>query len=148
MRKLHVGRVKEASYDLYTDMTIEADDKAFMLKLADTVRAAIDDKHFNSSFKTAVERLRDASGALITANDIVPRVVEMTAKSYGLTQNEQDGVLFHLLSGGDLSLYGLSSAVTKASQDIVSYDRATELERIGWQIATMPRHVWQGMNDA
>ena len=33
--------------------------------------------------------------------------------------------------GNDLSHYGLVNAVTRASQDIEDYNRATELERIG-----------------
>lgn len=45
-----------------------------------------------------------------------------------------------------LSLYGLSNAVTRASQDVVSYDRATTLEGIGWQVATMEPQQWKQIN--
>lgn len=52
----------------------------------------------------------------------------------------------NLIEGGDLSLYGLSNAVTRASQDVVSYDRATTLEGIGWQVATMEPQQWKQIN--
>ena len=54
--------------------------------------------------------------------------------------------LNYLIKGGDLSLYGLSNAITRASQDVESYDRATALEGIGWQVATMPKTQWKEIN--
>ena len=52
----------------------------------------------------------------------------------------------YLIEGGDLSLYGLSNAVTRYSQDVESYDRATALEGLGWQIATMGKNKWKEIN--
>ena len=42
-RRNHVGRVNEASenYQLYSEKTLEADDKAFAMKIQDTVRAVV-----------------------------------------------------------------------------------------------------------
>ncbi len=76
----------------------------------------------------------------------VQDVVELTGRAYDLNQNEQDGILNYLIQGGDLSLYGLSNAITKTSQDVESYDRATSLETIGWQVATMPEAQWKEIN--
>lgn len=45
-----------------------------------------------------------------------------------------------------LSKYGLSNAITRASQDIESYDRATVLEEVGWQVATMEPKQWKILN--
>ena len=75
-------------------------------------------------------------------------MIEVTGKTYGLNQGEQDDVLTYLIQGGDLSLYGLSNAITRASQNIESYDRATALEAIGWNVATMPATQWKEINDA
>lgn len=50
----------------------------------------------------------------------VQDVVQLTAQSYGINAEEQEGILKYLIEGGDLSLYGLSNAVTRASQDVVS----------------------------
>ena len=63
-----------------------------------------------------------------------------------MNQPEQDGILNYLIQGGDLSQYGLSNAITRASQDVESYDRATALEGIGWQVATMPIQQWKEIN--
>lgn len=56
------------------------------------------------------------------------------------------GILKYLIEGGDLSKYGLSNAITRASQDIESYDRATVLEEVGWQVATMEPKQWKILN--
>ena len=91
--------------------------------------------------------MKDATGAKITSTDI-PQVVELTAKDYGINQEERGGVLHHLITGGDLSLYGLSCAVTRYAQDVKSYDRSTELEATGWGILNMSRAAWNRVNEA
>lgn len=144
-RKNHVGRtVKglEDSFAIYSDETIEAEDKAFMLKLRDVTMSAIEE----SRFSQVVERLREATNVPITGK--IPDVVELTGKTYNLNQTEQDGILHYLITGGDLSMYGLSNAVTRFSQDVESYDRATTLEGVGWQIISMEPHAWKMINTA
>jgi hypothetical protein len=42
----------------------------------------------------------------------------------------------------DLSRLGLHNAVTRYSQDVESYDRAPELERIGAQVIELPKNDW------
>ena len=117
-----------------------AEDKAFMLKLRDITMAAIEETRFGM----VVERLRESTQVKITGR--VQDVIELTGKTYGLNQPEQDGILNYLIQGGDLSQYGLSNAITRASQDVESYDRATALEGIGWQVATMPIQQWKEIN--
>ena len=65
---------------------------------------------------------------------------------YGMTETEREGILKYLIEGGELSRYGLSNAVTRASQDSESYDRATALESIGWKVITMPAGQWKEIN--
>lgn len=142
-RKAHVGRAAKAledSFNVYTDETLEAEDKAFMLKLRDTTLAAIEEARFTQ----IVGVLEQSHGAKITGR--VKDVIELTGKAYDLNQPEQDSILNYLIQGGDLSLYGLSNAITRASQDVESYDRATALEGIGWQVATMPANQWKEIN--
>jgi hypothetical protein len=141
-RKYHIGRELEESWELYSDATLEAEDNAFMLKLADIVRTAVDE----TKFAMVVDKLREAAKVKITSH--VPEVVELTSRHYGFTKSEETDILQHIITGGDLSLYGLSSAVTRASQDVSDYDRATVLEAAGWNIATMPSEVWRGINAA
>ena len=142
-RKNHVGRAAKAvddSFHIYSDETMEAEDKAFLLKLRDVTLAAIEE----SRFAQVVGRLKEAAGIPITGK--VTEVVELTARAYGINSDEQDSVLQYLIAGGDLSQYGLSNAITRASQDVESYDRATTLEGIGWQVAAMPAAQWKELN--
>lgn len=142
-RKHHVGRQAKAvedSFELYSDETMEAEDKAFLLKLRDITMAAVEE----SRFRMVVGKLQETVGVPITGP--VQKVVELTSKTYGMNETEQEGILKYLIEGGDLSLYGLSNAVTRASQDVESYDRATALEGIGWQVATMNPAQWKEIN--
>ena len=142
-RKNHVGRAAKAVEDgfgVYTDETLEAEDHAFMLKLRDTTMAAIEE----SRFAQIVGRLRESTEVKMEGR--VQDVIELTGKAYGLNQMEQDSILNYLITGGDLSKYGLSNAITRASQDVESYDRATALEGIGWQVATMGKGMWKELN--
>ena len=129
-RRNHVGRQAKMAenFALYSDETLEAEDKAFMLKLRDTTMAAIEE----SRFAQIVNKMKEAAGIPIKGN--VQEVVELTCREFGITQDEQNGIFKYLVEGGDLSLYGLTNAVTRTSQDVESYDRATALEGIGWQI--------------
>ena len=143
-RKAHIGRAIKAveeSFELYSDETMEAEDKAFLLKLRDTARAALEE----ARFAQIVGRLRESAEMKLTGR--VQDVVELTGKEFGLTEPEQENVLKFLIEGGDLSQYGLSNAVTRASQEVESYDRATALEGIGWDVATMPVRAWEEMNE-
>mgnify|MGYP002623719777 CR=1 FL=1 len=142
-RRTHIGRAVEAAdekYNIYSDGTREAEDKLLLMKLRNATKAALEE----SKFAMIVDKLRDSTDAKITGH--VPDVVELTSKAYGLNQGEQESILDYLIAGGDLSLYGLSNAVTRASQDIESYDRATTLENIGWQVVTMSPSQWREIN--
>lgn len=139
-RKYHIGRENEESWELYSDDTLKADDEAFMLKLADIVRTAVDE----AKFAKVIDKLREAAGVRIRGH--VPEVVELTSRQYGFNQTEQADILQHLIQGGDLSLYGLGNAVTRASQQAETYDRATTMETAGWQIITMSPEVWNAVN--
>lgn len=139
VRKYHIGRQNTADFDMsiYRDETIEADNRAFLLKMQDAVRAAVD----QAQFAAVVDQMREASEAKIEPVT-VPAIVELASSRFGITQNESEGVLGHLIEGGDLSLYGLSNAVTRYAQDVGSYDRSTELEATGYKILTMSPKLW------
>lgn len=142
-KKHHIGRINSAddNYLLYSDKTIAAEDHAFILKIQDTVKAAVDEARFNH----VVDLMRDAAGAKMTTTNI-PAVVKLASKNFGLTENEGEGVLNRLIVDNNFTLYGLSNAVTRYSQDVESYDRATDLESIGYDILTMDRRHWNHLN--
>ena len=95
-RRYHIGRGNEAGedYSLYSTATLAADDRALMLKVQDTVKAAVDQVRFEK----VVEMMRAAKGAKITTNDI-PQMVELTSADYGMTKRESSGILDHLIRG-------------------------------------------------
>jgi len=142
-RKYHVGRLNESDdhFEIYRNITIEAEDKAFILKLQDIVRATAD----SIQFERIVTAMRTAADAKITSADI-PGVVQLASKAFGISDIEGKGVLDHLIRGKDLSLYGLANAVTRQAQDVISYDRSTELEMTGWDIMNMSRTDWRNIN--
>ena len=112
------------------------------MKIEDTVRAAVDEARFNA----LVQKLRDAKEAPILPA-AAPKVVELAAKEFNIRQSESEGILGHLIAGGDLSLYGLANAVTRHAQDVQSYDRSTELEATGYKIITMQPSLLKRWNE-
>ncbi len=147
LRKAHVGRAlgngeNDSAYELYRDETLAADDKAFWLKVQDTVRSAVTE----AAFAAQVDRLKEAAGIRLEADPV--KVVESTAAKFGLNDAERGSVLTHLIEGGDLTQWGLLNAVTRASQDVESYDRATELERAGGRILELNRSEWSTITQA
>lgn len=140
MRRSHVGRradplleIEEAS-EYFSDRTKEMDDRVIWNKVRDVVEGMFDMQNFT----TLVQRFADAGSVKISGAEAVE---EITTR-YKLQETEKSSVLNHLIEGGDLSVYGLSAAVTRASTDVESYDRAVELERVGGEIIELPQTLW------
>lgn len=144
-RKTHVGRQQyadENSFNIVTTETMEAEDRALILRLRDTATVAINE----TMFTMAVNKLKRAKSDFIEGDP--GKVIKMTSKMYDITGKEQTGILRHLVEGGDLSKYGLSNAITRTANDLKDYDRAVELEGLGWQVATMEPRIWEQINDS
>ena len=127
-KKYHAGRQVEdtdAAYELYSDETLAADDKAYFLKVQDIVSAAVDEVRFNLT----VDKMR-ASMSVLTGDNPV-KTVEVLGDKYILNQAERATILRHFIMANDFTAFGLVNAVTRSSQDITDYNRATELERLG-----------------
>jgi hypothetical protein len=143
LKKYHVGRAnghgEDAIQALLRDETKALNDRAFWATVQDVVRSTLQEV----TFQQIVARWRDATQEVITSDPV--QVVEVTAKRLGLTESERGSVLRHLVAGGDLSRYGLANAITRASQDVDDYDRATDLERLGGQLIELPRQAWQAL---
>lgn len=145
MRKYHVGRSGDAgdlAEEFFKDSTRRADDKAFWMKVRDVVDGAFRE----DIFKRIVERMKLSTENEITADPV--KVIEVVAKKYGLQESEGTGVLRHLIKGGDLTQWGLVNAITRASQDVEEYDRATEMERYGGQVLELARSDWEMIAEA
>ena len=142
-RRYHVGRITSTDDDfqIYSQETLDADDQAFVLKLQDTVRAAVNE----AKFAAVLDKMRESKDAKLNTADI-PNVVKLASSSFKITEAESAGVLQHLIEGGDLTLYDLANAVTRYSQDVENYDRASKLEEIGYQVMTMSPKLFQAIN--
>jgi len=137
LRRNHVGRGFSGGGDdevsaYFSDDTRKLDDAAFWAKVSDVVDAAFDTARFHSlvsKFQNSID----------TSLDRAPdEVVDITAEKFGLSVSERDLVLRNLFSDagrdGGTNLFSLVNAVTRTAQDVSSYDRAMELERIGGDI--------------
>ena len=139
MRKTHVGRLSDASAEevtVFKDDTLQAEDKAFFLKVRDVVEAAVSE----ATFHQIAEKLRRTIGIRLEGNP--GRAIERVAARYLLNEGERSGVLRHLIEGGDLSGYGLVNAVTHFSQEVADYDRATEFEALGGKLIEQSTAEW------
>jgi hypothetical protein len=146
MKKYHVGRSGKSedngASEFFRDETRVQDDKAFWMKVQDVVGASLDEV----KFKSIVEKMQFAKE--LGFEDEPQKVIGVIAKKEGLTDKEQGGILSHLISGGELSAYGLSNAITRASQDVQDYDRATDLERLGGKVIELAQNNWKAYQAA
>ena len=144
-RFTHLGRAAvdtPDAYELFSDETLEADNRAFFLKVQDLVREAVS----KTRFDTLVAQMRDTTERQIEGNPV--KTVELLSEKFKLQQTESSGILEHLIRGGDLSQWGLINAVTRTAQDVESYDRATELEELGAEVMTLPPTQWRRLATA
>lgn len=145
MKKYHVGRSAEVTdnWELYRDETRAADDRAFFLKVADVTESA-----FNPEmFRAAVAQLRDATRDQIVSREL-PKVVEATVRELALPVSVSGSILTYLAQGGDLSKWGLASAVTATANNFEDYEGATALERAGGEILAMSGGQWTKIANA
>ena len=143
--KNHVGAraaKDEAVYEMLSDEAKEADDKAILLKVRDIVKAAVDE----TVFAETVEQMAASREDRITGNPA--KAVEVLADRMSLTKDEEGGVLRHLIEGGDLSRWGALNAITRQSQDIEDYDRATKFEELGGRILNLGKGEWSPIAEA
>jgi hypothetical protein len=138
IRRIHVGRRLQADDGgrVFRDETLAADDRAFFLAAGDVVRAAVDEVRF----RDLVAAMKAAAESTPVQN--VPAAVERLAKTESLGEGEASSILTHLAAGGDLSKWGVLSAVTRHAEDVESYQRATELEELGGKILAYSDREW------
>lgn len=144
LRRVHVGRRVEADegFRVFRDETLAADDRAFFLAVADVVRAAVDEVRF----RDLLDAMRQAAQSEPVRD--APAAVETLARVERLSDGEAAGVLTHLAAGGDLSRWGVLSAVTRQAEDVDSYDRATELEELGGKLLAYTPREWRALAGA
>ncbi len=147
MKRRHVGRRQggesEDIFELLSNEAKDADDRALFLKVRDLTKLALEE----ARFREQLQRLQVAAGNLIESKKL-ERVVEVTAKRFAINEDEQESILTHLINGGDLSQWGLSSAITRTAQDLQSYDRAVDFEKIGGDVIELAGRDWTSIASA
>lgn len=146
--KAHLGKALgdgETVRRFLTSETRAAEDKALMLGSRDVLKGLLTEQTLDAHVAN-LERAAETPIVKVKVGDQqegkVAETVTRISKSVGLSEDEGASVLDHLIKGGDLSLFGLANAVTRTAEDVESYDRASELERLGGQMVTMPREKW------
>jgi len=142
MKKYHAGRANSAdeSWQVFVDETRRADDAAFWLKVRDITAAAFDEKQF----RIAIARIRETAANAITSDDL-PKVVDLTVERLALPPSLNSGILKALAAGGDLTQWGLSSAITRVANDQTDYELSTLLERAGGEVLELSPSQWQAV---
>ena len=139
LKKYHVGAKHELAgediYALLSDKTRNLSDAALWSQIGDIIKIAFD----RAKFDALVNKIEGAAEDKI---DDAVKVVDLSAKRFALNDTEKTSVLKRLIEGADLSRMGLHNAITRASQDVADYDRATELERVGGQVIELKRNEW------
>jgi hypothetical protein len=145
LRKTHVGRTlgtEDEGIQVYQDDTLRADDQAFFLKVRDVVQAAVSE----ATFLQTAHKLQKTLKIPLVGDPV--KTVEVLAQRYTLNDAERAGVLRALVSGADLTGYGLVNAVTHYSQQVEDYDRATEFEALGGKLIELSAPEWKGLAEA
>ena len=148
-RKYHVGRDTRGGdeydhYGIYSEKSNRLNDAAIWSKMADLVNASLGlDGKGGKVFNIIVENLKASREREITGS--VEKAMDCFADKFKVNVEERSGILTHLIKGGDLSAYGLHSAVTRYSQDVADYDRASELEQTGADVIELPKNDWQAI---
>lgn len=142
-KKYHVGKQiqgDDSAYEIYSDETLKQDDKAFFMKVQDTVRAAVDE----AKFTLLVDRMRQALHSPLKKK--VPDEVKELSDRFVLNEEERQQIMEELFRSGDYTRYGLMNAVTATGRKSADYERATYLERVGGDIlSALPSHTETGI---
>lgn len=145
LRKYHVGKqhdLGENIVEMLSNETLQKSNEALRLTVTDVVKGAFDEARFNA----LADKIEGTVSDSIDGDPV--KVVELGRRKLNLTVDEGTSVLRHLIEGGQLNRFGLYNAITRASQDVESYDRASELERVGGALIDLPKGEWQELAQA
>jgi hypothetical protein len=143
MRAQHVGRKIDADLEgMLSDSTKRLEDEVVLRKVRDVIKGAFE----SAKFQQFIDKLADTTKQKIEGD--VHAAVEALGPVMGLNVGERQSVLRHLIEGGDLSRYGLANAITRTGEDVGDYDRATELETLGFRLIDLSKGQWDGIANA
>lgn len=141
----HVGRRLgdvEEDYGIFKDETIEAEMKAFQLRLRDILADAINEK----AFREDLTRFKNAAGDTFLHSE-AESVVKNVTKHFQFREEDMKVVFNRMMQeGGQLSRLSLADAVTfVANHENIPADRVYDMERAGYDLVAMPAATWKGL---
>ena len=139
-RKFHIGKRRS----LVNDINIYVGDDENILLTA-KINDFIQNRLCEDGFKAYFDAMVSATEAKSAVDS--KTLLERTAKKFGFNETEAKIVLEHYVHDDDKTLYGLSNAITRASQDLADYGRASEFEALGWTVLKMPSQEWKDLNE-
>ena len=136
--KRHLGeRLKQDGIVEYSIDTINANDKALMLELRDTLKASGDQQAFNKY----LDLMRAAASSEAIQRPV--EAVEVLSSQFAFNDSEKNSILENLIRDRDYSKWGALNAVTYVANTAEDCDRASELEEIGGRILNLNPTQWQ-----
>jgi hypothetical protein len=145
MRKYHVGSrhdLGEQIMSMLSEQTRRLTDAALWAQLRDVVTAAFDEAKFQAS----CNEIAGLAQQKIEGDPL--QTVDLSAKTFGWTQEEKGSVLKHLIQNGDLTRYGLFNAITRTAEDLADYNRASEFEVMGGKLIELNKNEWRQLAEA
>ena len=138
VNRKHVGRRidENDNMELFRKETVQADLKAFTMKLADIIKYSMQEAEIEALYAP----MREAAGMKLEKPE---QTVENITKRYGLNDLESQHVLRNMLSENNWSKYGIINGVTNAAHITDNADRQYDLERIGSDILDLPKSQWE-----
>jgi len=146
MRKFHSGKAWDAdgdAYELFSDATLEADDRVLMMKMQDLVNTALE----QSKFETLVEKARLAAQTEVSSSNPM-KSVEVLSNRLGLGPDMTQIVTQNLLTAGPTrgkshhTVWDYANAITSTanhSSVMKNFDRQHELQRLGSLVIDLPK---------
>lgn len=141
LRRHHVGArigVKEEDYNLYADDTIQADMKAFQLKMRDTLKNATSEVEFHKQ----LDKMKEAAGDQITKPETT---VKNVTKHFNMNESLSELILGNMVEEKNFTRWGLANGITALAHQIDETDRQYEVERLGNRLIDMGSKEWEGL---
>jgi hypothetical protein len=140
-RQRHLGSRYAEDFSAYTERPVDLDTAALMSKLRDIIRSLVN----GDTFSRVVDVFRESAGLVLPSDAPVVRFTEIANKAYGIRADECDSVLERFLqtANSTRTLWDYANAVTAEAHEAESYDRAVELQTIGWNIVSEPAKAQQ-----
>jgi len=135
LRRIHVGREKDAGIINWSDVTRELEDRALWSKIRDMIQQTFDPEIFHKWVDeiNGVAQIEIAKPTLAIDNVI---------KRFDLPKGRKDDLLDQFAKESP-NMWGLSMAVTRVAQDLENYDQQVEWEKVGSKILETPPKVFE-----